>query len=157
MNVTEVRARIRKLERRLEQMLIEGAACCGVTLVQCHTLVELAQLAPVNLTELADRLELDKSTVSRTVDGLVAAGLVRREPDPDNRRAVLLSLTDDGIKRVGRIHELSDAVYGRILADMSEAEVETMLAGMELLTEGLKRAADGTACELETGGGCEQP
>ena len=50
-------------------MLDRGdAICCGVSLTQCHTIVEIAKAGSISLNELADILTLDKSTVSRTVE-----------------------------------------------------------------------------------------
>ena len=54
------------------------------------------RLAPVRATDLADHVALDVSTISRHLRGLEDAGLLTRSPDPDDKRASLLSLTDEG-------------------------------------------------------------
>jgi DNA-binding MarR family transcriptional regulator len=51
---------------------------------------------PVRLSELAMLLGLDRSTVSRQVASVVAAGLARRDGDASDQRAALLSLTNEG-------------------------------------------------------------
>lgn len=51
---------------------------------------------PVRAVELAGRFHLDASTVSRQVAALVEAGLIGREPDPDDGRASRLRLTERG-------------------------------------------------------------
>ncbi len=43
----------------------------GISLAQCHTLLEIEKSHEISISELANTLSLDKSTVSRTVDGLV--------------------------------------------------------------------------------------
>jgi DNA-binding MarR family transcriptional regulator len=48
------------------------------------------------MTELADRLGIVPRSVTTVVDALEEAGLVRRDIDPRNRRAILLRLTDRG-------------------------------------------------------------
>jgi len=48
------------------------------------------------MTELADRLGIVPRSLTTVVDALEEAGLVRREIDPRNRRAILLRLTDHG-------------------------------------------------------------
>jgi len=67
----------------------------------------------LRLNDLASRHRLANNTVSMLVRQLVAAGLVTRTTDPDDRRAVLLELTDDG---------------RRVLADWQTAH-ERRLAG----------------------------
>lgn len=59
-------------------------------------LAHIDRLAPVRATDLAEHVGLDLSTVSRHLHGLESAGLVRRSPDPDDRRAALLELSGTG-------------------------------------------------------------
>jgi len=61
----------------------------------------LARVGPVSSAELADRIGLDRSVVSRHAARLCRAKLVARKPDPEDRRAVLLLLTAPG-RRVVR-------------------------------------------------------
>lgn len=58
--------------------------------------VTLAYGEPQRVSELAMALYLDKSTVSRQIDGLARLGLVERLPDPDDARARLVTLTTEG-------------------------------------------------------------
>jgi DNA-binding MarR family transcriptional regulator len=53
--------------------------------------------SPLRLGALAERMETTVATASRTVDGLEAAGLLRREPDPTDRRGVLVVATSDAV------------------------------------------------------------
>jgi DNA-binding MarR family transcriptional regulator len=52
--------------------------------------------APLRVTALADRLGVDTPTVTRKVQQLERLGLVAREPEPEDRRAFRIGLTDDG-------------------------------------------------------------
>src|ERR1700685_2802727 len=52
---------------------------------------------PLRMTELADQLGIVPRSVTTVVDALEQAGLVRREVDPHNRRAIRLHLTDRGV------------------------------------------------------------
>ncbi|HET6450736.1 MAG TPA: MarR family transcriptional regulator [Spirochaetia bacterium] len=69
------------------------AGCCGVTFAQCHLLLEVERRGRTSVTELATALELDKSTLSRTVDAGVKAGLIDRSVDPSSRRQQVICLT----------------------------------------------------------------
>lgn len=153
MDIRLFRHQLRRLERRLDSALQSGINCCGVTLVQCHTLLAIRDHGPLSMTHLADHMELDKSTVSRTVDGLVKDGLVDRAVNPDNRRAVNLDLTASGRHEADRINALCDASFSAILAKLTEPEAETVLQGVTLLANALDESiTDGTCCAApETG------
>jgi len=70
-----------------------GNADAGAT---TPVLVRLAADGPMRACDLAERLHLDQSTVSRHVAALEAGGLVMREPHDLDRRAHLVGLTADG-------------------------------------------------------------
>ncbi|WP_439657684.1 MarR family winged helix-turn-helix transcriptional regulator [Lentzea sp. HUAS TT2] len=71
---------------------------CGQSLPvsEAHAMVEVAREGQIRQVELARRLRLEKSTVSRLVTNLVGRGWVRREAADDDGRGVLLVLTDAG-------------------------------------------------------------
>ncbi|AZQ74391.1 MULTISPECIES: MarR family winged helix-turn-helix transcriptional regulator [Streptomyces] len=60
----------------------------------------LARTGPRSAADLAGEIGLDRSGVTRRATRLEEAGLLRREPDPDDRRATLLALTETGHRTV---------------------------------------------------------
>ena len=52
----------------------------------------------LRVKELADEVVLSPTAMSRFVDRVERAGCVRREPDPDDRRALQVTLTDEGVE-----------------------------------------------------------
>ena len=72
-----------------------------------RTLQELVNGGPVGAGELAESLGFDKSVLSRQLRQLETLGLVSRGQDPDDRRAVVISPTEDAVARMERIR--SDA------------------------------------------------
>jgi DNA-binding MarR family transcriptional regulator len=77
-------------------------------MAQVELLQRLADEPGLRLRELARRHRLAANTVSTLVQQLVTSGLVSREPDPDDRRAVVLRLTAEGERRLQewlRAHE----------------------------------------------------
>jgi len=131
------RAKLRILEREIGRCLEEQTDCCGVTVAQCHVLLELDGLRSVNLQALADRLELDKSTLSRAIDSLVKLGLVARKEDPENRRQQILSLSKAGERRVADIHQCCDAYYQQMLARVTPVDLPAIVRGIEGLAEAM--------------------
>ena len=87
------------LTRRLRREQAEGLAPLGLTPAQARALRIItrgAEEGPLRMTELADRLDIVPRSLTTVVDALEEAGLVRREIDPRNRRAILLRLTERG-------------------------------------------------------------
>lgn len=118
---------------------MEGeTSCCGVTLGQCHALLELS-FSDSSLTALAAALDLDSSTLSRTVDGLVKAGWVERTQDAADRRAVRLALSAAGRGKVAEIDGMCDRYYKGLFDAMSERDRKCVVRAVKLLA-GLMRA-----------------
>jgi DNA-binding MarR family transcriptional regulator len=85
------------LTRRLRKSQANGLAPLGLTPAQERALrIVTRSPEPLRMTELADRLGIVPRSLTTVVDALEQAGLVRREVDPRNRRAILLRLTDHG-------------------------------------------------------------
>ncbi|MCO1657018.1 MarR family winged helix-turn-helix transcriptional regulator [Pseudonocardia humida] len=90
----------RLVNRRLRQLARESLDPWDVTPGQSRALGVLLRGGPLRLSELAERLRIVPRSTTEVVDALQAAGLVERRPDPHDRRAVLVALTDHG-SRVG--------------------------------------------------------
>ncbi|GAA1482723.1 hypothetical protein GCM10009624_31630 [Gordonia sinesedis] len=82
---------------------------------------------PMRSRELAAILNADPSTVSRHVAQLVDLGLVRREADPDDGRATLLVVTDDGHARVATMREVRRAAMNTAMSDWTDEELWTLV------------------------------
>lgn len=142
------RRQVREFQRSSGALM--GSRICfeGVNLPQCHVLLALDESGGTNLGDLADALRLDKSTVSRTTDGLVERGLVRRNADPNDRRFVVLELTDRGRSQVDLIHRTADDNVRKIFALIPEDRRADVLECFELLVDAV------TACDSEEGSAC---
>ena len=90
-----------------------------------HLLRLLDQLAPVRSSELAEATGLSRPTVSRFLSALEQAGLVTSEPDPQDGRAALLSLTDHGRDRLERVAAASRESVRDVTAGFSVEELRT--------------------------------
>lgn len=101
---------------RLYQFRDRDTICChDVSITQCNALEILVERGPMRSQTLAAALMLDKSTVTRVVDGLVRKGYVERRADPDDGRAVSLRPT-----RGGR------ALYQRINGELIDQQLELL-------------------------------
>ena len=74
------------------------------------------------MTELADHLGIVPRSVTTVIDALEEAGLVRREIDPHNRRAIRLHLTDRGRAVRDDMREARRGAAEDLFAPLSAAE-----------------------------------
>jgi DNA-binding MarR family transcriptional regulator len=85
------------------------------------------------MTELADRLGIVPRSVTTVVDALEEAGLVRREVDPRNRRAILLRLTDRGAAVRDDLREARRRAAAELFAPLSADDRDSLAALLRLL------------------------
>jgi DNA-binding MarR family transcriptional regulator len=119
-NIRNFRRSLREFERIQEVLMKEHDCCSGLSITLCHPLLEIDELGTSSLGDLAAKLNLDPSSLSRTVEALVQQDFVRREPDSRDRRFVVLSLTPKGKKLCDEINGKNDLLYEQILAKMSD-------------------------------------
>lgn len=132
---------VRTAEFALLDQMFPGRA---FSMSQLFALHELDHRTGLSQRELAERLGLEKSSVSRLVAGLESDGLLIRQRDPDNRRLYRLEITDAG----RRLHRDAAAAlhrrYNRWTSAMSPEERDGLAAGLPALLRAMRedRAAD---------------
>lgn len=136
--VADFRRDLRVLEREVVRQLEGETSCCEVTLTQCHALLELS-FSELSLSRLAAALDLDASTLSRTVEGLVKAGLVERTVDAADRRSVRLTLAQAGRDKVASIDQMCNRYYAALLEQLSEKDQRCVVRGVRLLADLMRR------------------
>lgn len=111
---------IKELEREL-------LTATGLPLSWYDVLLQLAE-APgrrLRMADLADRVLLSRSGLTRLVDRLQAEGLVRREPSPEDARGMFTVLTAEGIDRLRQAVPVHLAgIRQHWLAHFADAELE---------------------------------
>jgi DNA-binding MarR family transcriptional regulator len=123
---------IHRLTRRLRRSQAERLAPLGLTPAQERALRLITRGdEPPRMTELADRLGIVPRSLTTVVDALEEAGLVRREIDPRNRRAILLRLTDRGGAVRDELREARRRAAEDLFAPLSAEDRKTLA---ELLT-----------------------
>jgi DNA-binding MarR family transcriptional regulator len=151
-NLRNFRHALRRLENEISINLGDETKCCGVTVSQCHAILELDHMGPSScLQDLADALMLDKSTLSRIIDSLVRKGWVARDEDPANRRRSLLQLTPEGVQKVAFIHQQCDSSYRKVFNLIPEDKHSQILESILLLSHAMRRARhnpDQSCCSL---------
>ena len=140
--IRSFRKSLRLFERLTAQQLKEDSCCQGVTLAQCHTILEIEDLGQATTVELSKRLGLDKSTLSRTIDGLVNIGLLERVAHPTDRRFNLLSLTTMGQEVADQINQSNDDFYRRVFDGIESERHDEVIDNFEKLVWAMRRHQD---------------
>jgi MarR family transcriptional regulator, transcriptional regulator for hemolysin len=94
----------------------------GLTRAQCKVLGYLARNEGINQAGLADLLEIKPMTLVRQIDRMEEDGWIERRPDPGDRRARRLFLTEKARPILARIFDLSNEVRDEAFAGLSEVE-----------------------------------
>jgi len=105
----------------------------AVTLPQFRLLAVLADLGTTPTGQVARALGLDRSTVTRLADRMVAAGHVARGTDPGHRGVVTLSLTGSGRDLVAAASDWRRQELARIMARLADSEQEAVTTALTLL------------------------
>ncbi len=124
----------------------DDASCCGVTTSQCHALVEIGRSGTISLIDLAQQLNLDKSTLSRTINNLVESDLVIREQDPDNRRYIKIQLTKKGRQLYHTIEDSMDDYFRKIMSGIPVEKHSQVNESVSFLLEAVRKVK---CCEKE--------
>ncbi|MFG3100825.1 MarR family winged helix-turn-helix transcriptional regulator [Streptomyces sp. NPDC048182] len=109
----------------------------GITPAQSRLLRTLAHYGePPRMADLAERLEVVPRAVTTLVDGLEAAGMARRAPDPANRRVIRVELTEDGRAALRELHGARRAAAAEILAPLTDEQRAALGGLLDALLDG---------------------
>jgi DNA-binding MarR family transcriptional regulator len=136
---------------RLHELLMDVVRAAGllqpdhavaghpVSLSQAFALHELDTGAPLSQRDLAERLRLEKSSVSRLAAEMERNGLVVRERDPDNHRRYRLRLTDHGRATHARMATTFHQQYQCWVTAMTHSERAALLKGLPALVRVIRQ------------------
>jgi len=140
--IDPIRQASRQIVRELH--LLDDQLCIeGFTFSECHLLTELESLGQATASELGERLVLEKSTMSRLVNGVLGEAYVKATQDPADARRRLLSLTARGRKGLQRINAYSNRLVGQALDYVTPGERQQVVAGLDRYAKALRYARIG--------------
>ncbi|MER5451086.1 MarR family winged helix-turn-helix transcriptional regulator [Streptomyces sp. NPDC002764] len=109
-------------------LVAEALAAEGLKMWHHVVLSAVRDLAPVAQADLGRGVRLDPKDLVGVLNDLQAAGLVVREPDPEDRRKNAVSLTAQGARLLERCEEAARAANDELLAPLTAAERDRFLA-----------------------------
>lgn len=123
---------------------------CQLTPGQHHILRSI-QRGTKSISDLAACEKVSLPAISRHVDDLVNMGLVERTRDPDDRRSIMLALTDKGQQMWNEMVERTHIFFSERMKNLSPQEIETIIAGLELLYGVFSSHAPEYTCKTHQG------
>ncbi|MCR8630148.1 MarR family winged helix-turn-helix transcriptional regulator [Paenibacillus radicis (ex Xue et al. 2023)] len=120
--------------------------CCSaggfdISLVQSHILYEIEHQHKPSIQQVADALGTDITTFSRQVQSLIKMNLVKKVPDPDDRRVYILSLTTEGKYVAATIDQQMNVYLNEVFSHMNDFEKETVIRSIKLLNEAMAKSS----------------
>ncbi|GAA0943481.1 hypothetical protein GCM10009554_36750 [Kribbella koreensis] len=135
MTDTETLSKLRGVISRLARELNATATAEGLTPTQASVLGLIAFRGPLGLTELAQLEGLNPTMLSRVVGKLTELGLIQRDPNPDDLRAIRVEATDAGRHLHERVKLLRTEAIATCLDQLPTASAETIINALPALEE----------------------
>ena len=111
------------------------AAACDLTPTEFATVRLFLTDLEWTVTELAQMLSVDASSMSRVVSKLVDRGLLRRRRPREDRRLVFLKLTEEGVALGLELHERAHSYEEKLTRGISPEDLEVFLATIRRIVE----------------------
>ncbi len=111
----------------------------GLTLTQLHILSEIDKDAEITGARLSFLLNLDRSTISRTLRGMIGMGLVTKIEDPADRRLQRLGITPAAKTLLEDARGYSKRQIHEILFHLSPDERKAVICGLELYAGAIRK------------------
>lgn len=108
----------------------------GITIAQSFILFSLLENNGLYIKNLAERLNLDSSAITGLVDRLEKENLVKREVDPEDRRAFRIFLTEKGKILAETVFPVAEEFNEKLMSDLKKNErdaLDTLIAKIERL------------------------
>jgi DNA-binding MarR family transcriptional regulator len=121
----------------------------GLTRAQCKVLGYLARNEGINQAGLADLLEIKPMTLVRQIDRMEEDGWIERQPQPGDRRARRLVLTDKARPILARILDLSNEIRAESFAGLSKDEGKHLIELLRRVHGNLSERVLPLAAELD--------
>lgn len=135
--VNQLRQNARSVVRELG-LLNDAYFEIGVTLAERHLLIELSVCPSPTMGEIAERLLLEKSTISRLISKAEKKGYVKCVTDKADKRKRYLQITEKGKQTLQAFEPIAFNQTKNALLTLTKNEINTVYQGIALYAQGLK-------------------
>lgn len=119
----------------------------GLTLSQWKVLVKLSMNEGINQAGLADLLDVEPITLTRSIDKLQALKMIERRPHPSDRRSWVLHLMPAAAEKLELAKVIGEATRAEALAGLSAEDRDHLLKTLQKMEQNLAVACEAPAVE----------
>jgi len=123
----------RLMRRDFKQRLKDSC----LTHAQARVLVHTSRNEGIRQIELAEMLEVQPITLARLLDQLAEVGLIERRPDPKDRRAHHVYVTDAAAPHLAAIERVAKTIHKAAMRDLTEKQAASALAALRKIRDNL--------------------
>jgi DNA-binding MarR family transcriptional regulator len=136
----QVGERYLAVHRRMFRAVNGEMSGCGLTMARAKVLRSLHEQGPTRQSVLAADFGMSPHSITDIVDGLERLGLAERRPDPDDRRAKLVAITDAGEASLDVANATRERLLTQIFGSLSQEDRVTLLRLLGRLDEAAQQA-----------------
>jgi DNA-binding MarR family transcriptional regulator len=135
----QVGDRYLEVHHRMFRAVNDEMSGCGLSLARTKVLLHLRERGPVRQSVLAADFGLSPHSITDIVDGLERLGMAERRPDPTDRRAKLVAITDAGQAGLDVANVTRQRLLTGIFGALSEEDRASLLRLLDSLDEAAQR------------------
>jgi DNA-binding MarR family transcriptional regulator len=113
----------------------------NLTTARAEIIWRLSRQGPMTQRELSEALRCTPRNVTGLVDALQDLGLVTREPHPNDRRATLVTLTDQGTETARQWYAGYQQLSEHLFGDLDATELADLVAALDRILQRLRNPA----------------
>jgi DNA-binding MarR family transcriptional regulator len=141
----QVGERYLAVTHRMFRAVNDEMNACGLSMARTKVLRRLHEQGPTRQNVLAADFGLSPHSITDIVDGLERNGMAERRPDPTDRRAKLVAITDAGEAGLDVANATRERLLKQIFGALSEADRVTLLRLLDDLDEAARRPISASA------------
>ena len=128
----ELESEVGVMLRRIRRVIADRARAVHVDLAPSSYLMltYVAENGPMRASEIAEQFDIDKGAISRQVTHLTELGLLARVTDPDDGRAMLVSVSDEGRTRLTDVAQHRRKWLDERLGDWADEDLTGFVAAL---------------------------
>ncbi|MDP3684369.1 MAG: MarR family transcriptional regulator [Ignavibacteria bacterium] len=111
----------------------------NLTQAEFRCLRQINEIENINNKEIAERMDLSASRLTRIIDGLVAKGYVIREIEPNDRRNMRLYLSENGKEFTRKLNDAYVDIHAQILGDIDTGQHKPLINAMTGLLSAVEK------------------
>jgi DNA-binding MarR family transcriptional regulator len=139
--IADFRATVTELKCASSERLLR----LGISMAQLHVMHMVRRYSEITMSHLADVLDVSLSNATGLIDRMHDHGLVERSHIPEDRRVVVVRMTEAGTRTLDEVDTLSDDLLRTVLARLGRSELAGVAMAMADLRTALERTTGPTA------------